>query len=98
MPKFDVLPINEAQLNSASGKRAQILREYVGFIEQLQEGQAGRLSAGQGETLGAVRRRVGAAAKQLGKTLVIKRTEEYVFFWADAGTGKRRGRRPRTVK
>jgi hypothetical protein len=98
MPKFDVLPINEAQLNSATGKRAQILREYVGYIEQLAQGQAGRLSAGQDETLGAVRRRVGAAAKQLGKTLIIKRTDEYVFFWADSGPGRRRRRKPRSAK
>lgn len=97
MPKFDVIPLKEAQLNSATGKRAQILREYVSYIEQLAQGQAGRLSAGQDETLGAVRRRVGAAAKQLGKTLVIKRTHEYVFFWADSGTGRRRGRKPRSV-
>jgi hypothetical protein len=98
MPRFDVLPINEAQLNSATGKRAQILREYVSYIEQLDEEKAGRLSAGQGETLGAVRRRVGAAAKQLGKTLVIKQTDEYVFFWADSGTGRRRRRKPRSTK
>ena len=98
MAKFDVLPLNEAQMKSATGKRAQILREYVSYIEQLEEGQAGRLSAGEGETLGAVRRRVGAAAKQLGKAIVIKRTDEYVFFWADAGAGKKRVRRPRAAK
>ncbi len=98
MARFDVLPINEAQMKSATGKRAEILREYVGYIEKLSEGQAGRLSAGQGETLGAVRRRVGAAARQIGKAIVIKRTEEYVYFWSEAGNGRKRGRRPRTAK
>jgi hypothetical protein len=85
MPQFEVIPINEAQIKSASGKRAQILREYIGFINQLDKGQAGRLEAAQGETPGAVRRRVGAAAKQCGKTIVIKRTGEYGYFWMDAG-------------
>ena len=97
MAKFDVLPINEAQMKSATGKRAQILREYVSYVEQLEDGQAGRLSAGQGETLGAVRRRVGAAAKQLGKAIVIKRTDEFVYFWADPANGRKRVRRPRTA-
>ena len=95
MPQFDVLPIKEAQLKSASGKRAQVLQEYVRYIERLQDGQAGRLTAGPGETLGAVRRRIGAAAKQIDKAIVIKRTGEYVFFWTDPSNGRRRGRRPR---
>jgi hypothetical protein len=42
MPRFEVLPINEAQASSATGKRAQILREYMSYIEQVPAGQAGR--------------------------------------------------------
>ena len=96
MPRFDVLPINEAQANSATGKRAQILREYMGYIEQVPQGQAGRLQAGQGETISAVRRRLGAAAKALGKSLIIRRTNDQVFFWIEGQNGrKRRGRKPR---
>ena len=98
MARFDILSINEAQMQSATGKRAEILREYTGYIGRLQEGQAGRLSAEQGETLGAVRRRLGAAAKLLGKTLIIKRTDKCVYFWGDASTRRRRGRRPRSGK
>jgi len=98
MPRFEILSINEAQVKSESGKRAQILREYIGFIEQLGKGQAGRLEAGQSETLGAVRRRIAAAAKQCGKTIVIKRTGEHVYFWMDAGNTRQGVGRPRSTK
>ncbi len=96
MPKFEVLPINEAQANSATGKRAQILQEYMGYIEQVPPGQAGRLQASAGETASAVRRRLGAAAKALGKSLVIRRSNDQVYFWLEAQDGRRRrGRRPK---
>jgi hypothetical protein len=100
MPKLDVLSLDQAQLKSATGKRAQILREYVSIIEQVPAGQAGRLSiipGAQGETLGAIRRRLGAAAKQAGRTLVIKRTDEHVYFWVDPSAAKRRGRPPKNA-
>lgn len=96
MPKFDVLPINEAQANSATGKRAQILREYMEYIEQVPTGQAGRLQPAPGETPSAVRRRLGAAAKALGLTLVIRRADDQVYFWVEGQDGrKRRGRKPK---
>ena len=98
MPRFEVLPINEAQANSATGKRAQILREYMGYIEQVPPGQAGRLQAGAGETISAVRRRLGAAAKALGKSLTIRRTNDQVYFWVEGQDGRRRrGRRPKNA-
>lgn len=71
-------------------------REYVGYINQLQGGQAGKLVPGVGESGAAVRRRLGAAAKAAGKALVIKRQADAVYFWPQAsgktGTGRRRGR------
>lgn len=97
MPKLDVLSLEQAKLNSATGKRAQILREYIAIIEQVPTGQAGRLAVGPGETLGAVRRRLGAAAKQTGKSLIIKRTDEHVYFWVDPSSGRRRGRPPKNA-
>ena len=97
MPTFDILPMSEAQTNSATGKRAHIIREYIGDIEQVPSGQAGRLQAGSGETLSAVRRRLGAAAKALDRKLVIRRSGEQVYFWADPQNGRRRRGRPRTV-
>ena len=96
MPKFELVPIDEALRRSASGKRAQIALGYSGYIGQVKPGQAGCLRASEGETLSAIRRRLGAASKSTGKNLVIKRSKEEIFFWArtqePVGTGRKRGR------
>ena len=92
MPTFEIVSQPDAELKTAVEKRAKILSEYLSFVEQLKAGQAGRLSASEGETIGAVRKRIGAAAKLAGKGLVIKRVGEEIFSWAKPGTGKRRGR------
>jgi len=50
MPKLDIVSVEEAKAKSATrGKRAQILREYLDYIDQLKSGQAGRLVAGAGD-------------------------------------------------
>ena len=96
MPRFELVPVQEAMTKSASGKSAKIAREYLGYIEQLAGGQAGRLQVTEGETVATIRRRLGAAAKFGGKDLVIKRVGNEVYFWVkeEAGSG-RRGGRPR---
>ena len=91
MPKLELIPVSEAMLKSATGKRAQIAQEYVSYIEQLGEGQAGRLQPDEGESVQAIRRRLGLAAKLVGKELAIKRTGEEVYFWlAEKPTPRRR--------
>ena len=35
MPTFSTLPIGEARTRSATGKRAALLQEYVGYIERV---------------------------------------------------------------
>ena len=100
MPNFAVVPMDEAVIKTATGKRAQLSREYASYIEQLREGAAGRLQASEGETVAAIRRRLGAAARLTGKNLVIRRTGEEVYFWVQTSKGApvRRGRgRPRKV-
>ena len=94
MPEFERLPVQEAKLKSARGRRAQVNREYVGYIEQLAPGQAGKLTPAQGERVGAVRRRLGVAARAAGKELVIRRAGDEVYFWL-AKEGPRRPGRPR---
>ena len=95
MPKLDIVPIEEARVKSASrGKRAQILQEYLGYIDQLKSGQAGRLVAGAGETTATVRRRIGAAARSAGKNLSIKTVGDEVYFWTE-GRRAKNGRRRR---
>ncbi len=92
MPTFDRVPLGEARMKTASGKRAQIIAEYVRYIEQLGDGEAGRLQASEGETLATVRRRVGAAARQLEKSLTIRRTGDEVYFWTEETRRRGRGR------
>ena len=96
MPDFDTISLNEAQLLSSTGKRAAIIREYVSYIERVTPGQAGRLAPSQGESLTAVRRRLGAAARHLDKSITIRRGEGQVYFWLDEGkTRQRKTRRSR---
>ena len=91
MPRFDRVPLGEAKMKTASGKRAQIIAEYVRYIEQLEAGEAGRLQAGEGETIATIRRRLGAAARQSGRSLTIRRTGDGVYFWEAETRRRRRG-------
>ena len=96
MPKFDIVAIEEATAKSAStGKRAQILQEYLGYIDQLAKGQAGKLVANAGETTATVRRRLGDAARAGGKKLTINRAGDEVYFWAAERRRAANGRRRR---
>ena len=87
-------------MQSATGKRAQITREYLDYIGRLGRGQAGKLEVTQGEGIRAVRRRLGGAAKLSGKEMVIKRSGDAVYFWVrgeseGAAPAPRRRGRPR---
>lgn len=98
MPRFQLMPVDEALMKASTGKRALINREYLGYIERLEAGQAGHLEVSAGETVGGIRRRLSAAAKAAGKDLTIKRAGDAIFFWVkgqEAGTASRRRGRPR---
>ena len=92
MPKLDIVPIEEAKAKTTSEsasvrKRAQILQEYRGYIDQLKSGEAGRPVGNAGETAASVRRRLGAAARAAGRNLTIKRRAgDEVYFWVDQRT------------
>ncbi len=90
MPTFDQMPLQEAMLKTATGKTAQITKEYLGYIEQLTEGQAGRLQPGEDESMATVRRRLGIAAKLSGKDITIKRQGNEVYFWVEPNPRLRR--------
>lgn len=92
MPKFTVVPVEQAQQPPVNSKRALVLKVYQGFIEQVGPRRAGSLTSDVGETPTAVRRRLGEAAQALGVNLTIRRVEEMVYFWKAA----RWGRPPRT--
>ena len=76
MPTFDTVPIGEARANTMTGQRAALLQEYVGFIQGVPPGQAGKLAAGEGETTQAVQRRLNAAAETLGVSVEVRRTAD----------------------
>ncbi len=90
MPTFSTIPVAEARARSATGKRAALLQEYVGYIERVAPGEAGKLEAGEGETTQAIRRRLSSAAEALGRNLEFRRTATTVYFWPSEG--RRRGR------
>jgi hypothetical protein len=97
VPKFDLVSKNEAVMKTASGKAGEAIREYLGYIAKLSDsGQAGRLQVMPSESARAVRRRLGTAAKLAGRSLVIKRAGDEIYFWVKTrgrrATGLRRGR------
>ena len=59
-----------------------LLQEYIGYIQILAPGQAGKLGPGEGETTQALRRRLTTAAEALGKELQVRRSANAVYFWA----------------
>ncbi len=94
MVKFEVMSQTKAEMDSATGKRAEIMVEYLGYLNQLKDGEAGVLTAsGADESPTALRRRIGKAAQAAGKELVIRRKGDAIYFWL--GSGVRRRRRAR---
>ena len=93
MPEFEVISRQEAMTRSDTGKRSEIIREYVDHVQSLGPDQAGRITLSPGETLPTVRRRLGAAIKATGKNVQIKRVGMEIYFWEEPL--KRRGGRPR---
>ena len=94
MPRFEFLSARDAHLELAlRGSRGAILREYMGYIEQLDPEHAGKLTAEEGESTAAIRRRLGAAAQLLGRSLTVTRFGRVVYFWeGEEARPRRRGR------
>ena len=95
MPTFSIVLASEARTSIASERRAVLVGEYIGYIERVGAGEAGVLTAGEGETTQAIRRRLGAAAEALGRSLEVRRAGNAVYFWAQEG--RRRGRPRKTA-
>ena len=95
MPTLELVTLQEARLElSLTGKRGVMMRQYMDYIGQIETGQAGKLIPDEGETTAAIRRRLGAAAELLGKSLVVNRLGNVVYFWEESsGSPRRRGRR-----
>ena len=93
MPEFELVTLREAQARTAFvGRRGQIIREYINYIQRIGPSQAGKLRAVGDEKITTVRRRLGQASQALGTNLVIKRSGEEVYFWVESLEGQRPGR------
>src|SRR5918996_5963009 len=85
MPEFAVISVQEAQLRTLSGRQAQYINQYAGYIQQLAPGQAGKLHVSEQEKPLTIRRRLVVAAQMLGINLIIKRSGQDVYFWQEDG-------------
>jgi len=69
-------------VRSATGVRAQIIKQYLEYVEKIGENQAGKLQVNPDERIGTVRRRLNYAAKLAGKSLTLKRVgDDELYFW-----------------
>jgi hypothetical protein len=92
MPEFTTVPVQEAQLRTIPGRQGKFINEYAQYIQQLPQGQAGKLSIGEGEKHTVIRRRLATTAKTLNVPLIIKRSGNDLYFWREDGGEER----PRT--
>src|SRR5687768_3685959 len=97
MPEFTTVSVQEAQMRTIPGRQGKFINEYADYIQQLPQGQAGKLSIGEDERHTVIRRRLATTAKTMNVPLIIKRSGNELYFWReDAGEERpRRGRRPR---
>lgn len=78
MPKFERLSKAEAdELFRRRPPRPSIdLTEYVEFLKSLRAGAAGRITLQKDETSRVVKRRLTTAAKQIGRRLRYRKTDD----------------------
>jgi hypothetical protein len=66
-------------------RQGKFINEYADYIQQLPQGQAGKLTIGEDETHTTVRRRLAAAGKAMHISLIIKRSGNDMYFWRENG-------------
>src|ERR671915_291123 len=94
MPEFTTVSVQEAQLWTIPGRQGRFINEYADYIQQLPQGQAGKLTIGGDEKHSTVRRRLASAAKAMNITLIIKRSGNDLYFWRqDGGAEQPRSKR-----
>jgi hypothetical protein len=94
MPEFTTVSVQEAQIRTIPGRQGTFINEYADYIQQLPQGQAGKLTIGEDEKHTTVRRRLATAAKAMNITLIIKRSGTDLYFWRENGGGEQ----PRTKR
>jgi hypothetical protein len=86
MPEYITVSMKEARLRTTSGRQAKYLSEYAEYIQQLPQGQAGRIRVGEQEKHLTIRRRLVTTAKALGMNMIVKRSGNDLYFWREDGT------------
>jgi hypothetical protein len=94
MPEFETVSVQEAKLRTLPGRQEQFMNEYIGYIQQLPKGQAGRLHVLEHENPLTIRRWLVTTAKALGTPLIIKRSGSDIYFWREG----REDEQPRTKR
>jgi hypothetical protein len=83
MPKFTTVSVQEAMVRTIPGRKGSFLTQYIDYIQQLPQGQAGKLHPVEREKPFTIRRWLARAAQTLGIPLIIKRSGEDVYFWRE---------------
>jgi hypothetical protein len=85
MPEFTTVSVQEAQIRTTPGRQSQFINEYADYIQQLPQGQAGKLTIGEDEKQTTVRGRLVKAAQAMNVPLLIKRSGNELYFWREGG-------------
>lgn len=99
MPKF--VELSKAEMEELSRRRAPTLTidltEYVEYIKPLKPGEWGKVTLQKDETSRVIKRRITAAAKQLGKKIRYRDSadEKTILFRVIGEEGKPASRRGR---
>jgi hypothetical protein len=95
MPEFAIVPMREAQASTIAGRQGRFIQEYIRYIRQISQGQAGKLHLGEHENPVTIRRRLVQAAQAIDIQLIIKRSGQDVYFWSE-DSGEEQPRRKRS--
>jgi hypothetical protein len=101
MPEFEIVSVKEATLRTTTPRQGHYLQEHASYIQQIPQGQAGKLHLVENENPATIRKRLVLAAQALDITLAIKRSGQDIYFWIEPPIAaekpqSRRGRRSRT--
>jgi hypothetical protein len=95
MPEFAIVPIREAQASTIAGRQGRFMHEYIRYIQQIPQGQAGKLHLGEHENPVTIRGRLVSAAQARDAKLIIERSGQDVYFWSE-DSGEEQPRRKHT--
>jgi hypothetical protein len=80
MPEFEIVLMREAQASTIAGRQGGFIHEYMQYIRQISQGQAGKFHPGGYENPVTIRRRLVSAAQAVDIKLIIKRPGQDVCF------------------